>query len=597
MHRVHQSANRRRHQQPRSDRRQTSSSSSSALVLTAILALSASTTSDALAFPSFRRTHHDHTGGTVSLVPHGPVPRGGSPSDIIVVLPPSSRPSTTTTTNTRGSTLSLWNPITSVMNSNRLASSASASAAAVAVLPQPPPRPPNTVWSNISSGMIDVKHVTRRSARRVRRRVVCMVNMSVLRGVVRKERGAVGRAERGGGSGRLLPLERSMAMAMARSATATATAGRENNFKHHTTPRSVLRIGVLSALIHRMSIIGRKKNKNMSRRGLSSDSAVLATRVVMVMDHEQPSLDDTVLGDLDKWQELENVMNGMTVGNKALEQAASISSSEVVLQGRRKDNKSIEILKASSSSSSTTTSPRSFAPTSGSSVADRTSDTFVIETPFFPIILPKSWEPKVAGVPSSSNGISATTIDKDTVTVTSNTHDIIVNVANDMSAADESVKPSPQLLQAATQPLLPKDVFKSFTGRELYYPESMDALTESGLQISLDNGLNQHVNWVGEKKTDKFLKDHGQDNGSGSRVGSDASWYEALDSSQEVLVWAGKFMSRNGYGAELPVIKTTSIIHQSPRYLAELLMDSNQVKVYNKMSLGRTDEKVFQTGM
>ena len=31
--------------------------------------------------------------------------------------------------------------------------------------------------------------------------------------------------------------------------------------------------------------------------------------------------------------------------------------------------------------------------------------------------------------------------------------------------------------------------------------------------------------------------------------------------------------------------------------MAELLMDSEKVKVYNKMSLGRTDEKVFQTGV
>jgi len=80
-------------------------------------------------------------------------------------------------------------------------------------------------------------------------------------------------------------------------------------------------------------------------------------------------------------------------------------------------------------------------------------------------------------------------------------------------------------------------------------------------------------------------------------VGNTDEWYAALDSSQEVLVWAGKSVSKEGYGAELPIIKTTSIIRQSPKYLAELLMDSSKVKVYNKMSLGRTDEKVFQTGV
>jgi hypothetical protein len=80
---------------------------------------------------------------------------------------------------------------------------------------------------------------------------------------------------------------------------------------------------------------------------------------------------------------------------------------------------------------------------------------------------------------------------------------------------------------------------------------------------------------------------------------SSPEWYQALDSSQEVLVWVGKSISSkdDAYGAELPIIKSTSIIHQSPKYLAELLLDSSRVQVYNKMSLGRTDVKVFQTGV
>ncbi len=97
----------------------------------------------------------------------------------------------------------------------------------------------------------------------------------------------------------------------------------------------------------------------------------------------------------------------------------------------------------------------------------------------------------------------------------------------------------------------------------------------------------EYVNWSGDKKTDKFIKEQS------------SSWYEALDSSQEVLVWSGKFIGDKGelYGAELPIIKTTSIIHKSPKYLAELLMDSSKVKAYNKMSLGRDDVEVFQSGV
>ena len=118
----------------------------------------------------------------------------------------------------------------------------------------------------------------------------------------------------------------------------------------------------------------------------------------------------------------------------------------------------------------------------------------------------------------------------------------------------------------------------------------------------------EYVNWSGDKKTDKFIKEHNNNNdgnsndGNGSNDNNDnnksSSWYEALDSSQEVLVWSGKFIGGNDlYGAELPIIKTTSIIHKSPKYLAELLMDSTKVKAYNKMSLGREDVEVFQSGV
>jgi len=109
----------------------------------------------------------------------------------------------------------------------------------------------------------------------------------------------------------------------------------------------------------------------------------------------------------------------------------------------------------------------------------------------------------------------------------------------------------------------------------------------------------EYVNWSGDKKTDKFVKEHGSSSSDNDGDAKSSSWYEALDSSQEVLVWSGKFIGDKGelYGAELPIIKTTSIIHKSPKYLAELLMDSTKVKAYNKMSLGRDDVEVFQSGV
>jgi len=214
------------------------------------------------------------------------------------------------------------------------------------------------------------------------------------------------------------------------------------------------------------------------------------------------------------------------------------------------------------------------------------TETYVIETPLFPIILPKAWE-----LPSAS--ASAAQTPPTTAETSSATLEISVAVERTASAVADAAeaKPSPQLLQAATLPLLPKSLMGSFTGREFYHPETVEALAQTGIAMALGEGSSEWVDWSGEKKTDGFLRAHGTD----GRAGATKEWYTALDSSREVLVWSGKSVSRDGHGAELPFIKTTSIVNQSPKYLAELLMDSSRVKVYNKMSLGRTDEIVFQT--
>lgn len=214
-----------------------------------------------------------------------------------------------------------------------------------------------------------------------------------------------------------------------------------------------------------------------------------------------------------------------------------------------------------SSSSPTSSSP-------SHSLIESSDTSWIIETPFFPIILPKSWEPSTAAtIPVHQESLSTTEI-------------MEISVAIEQQETILS-KPSLQTLQMATQPLIPKSAWATFQGNEFYYPESMELLSQTGLRMALDDNI---VNWVGEKKTTKFLQDHSD------------SLTEALVSSQEVLAWSGKFSS-DGYGSELPVIKTMAVVNKSPEYLADLLMDSNKVKAYNKMSLGRSDEEVFQSGM
>eukprot|EP00804_Cyclotella_cryptica_P001599 CCRYP_014939-RA/>CCRYP_014939-RA protein AED:0.04 eAED:0.04 QI:151/1/1/1/1/1/2/611/601 len=217
------------------------------------------------------------------------------------------------------------------------------------------------------------------------------------------------------------------------------------------------------------------------------------------------------------------------------------------------------------------------------SVPQESTGSWIIETPLFPIILPKSWEPLSAAESAS--------IKESSTVVTSEFMEISVALEEEEEVL---MKPSLQTLQTATQPLVPKASWSTLKGNEFYYPESMEMLARTGLVMALGNA--QVVDWVGEKKTVRFLQDHcGSD--SQHHLNSPNSLTEALTTSQEVLVWSGKFTSSDGQGAELPIVKTMAVIDKSPKYLAELLMDSNKVRIYNKMSLGRSDELVFQMGV
>lgn len=60
-----------------------------------------------------------------------------------------------------------------------------------------------------------------------------------------------------------------------------------------------------------------------------------------------------------------------------------------------------------------------------------------------------------------------------------------------------------------------------------------------------------------------------------------------------VLLWTGKFQ-HGLYGSELPAVRAVGIIPASPKALFDLLIDSDRVKEYNKLSLGRQDLLVLQ---
>ncbi len=182
-------------------------------------------------------------------------------------------------------------------------------------------------------------------------------------------------------------------------------------------------------------------------------------------------------------------------------------------------------------------------------------------------------------------------------------------------------EPSPAILAGIIKPLIPKSIWYSLTGREFYYPSTLSKLIQTSLQIATCSGDGDsvsdsdstsssdcNVDWKpADSKTKKLLLENDKmndgDNGNEER---DELVRNALLNDGQILVWMGKFMNNKnskkdvvneGYGSNLPLIKTISIIPLSPKKFAELLMDSDKVQSYNKMSLGRKDVVVFQQGV
>ena len=154
---------------------------------------------------------------------------------------------------------------------------------------------------------------------------------------------------------------------------------------------------------------------------------------------------------------------------------------------------------------------------------------------------------------------------------------------------DTPTKPSPQeLLWGIVQPLIPKLIWTNLTGKEFTHnPSTIAALLSTGIQMATSS-TSDFCEWTPADSTTKSFQDL-----------TIQEQQEAL-SRGEILSWRGsvpKSIQEEYYGADLPLVKTTSIIHMSPRDMASLLIDSSKVPLYNKMSLGRRDEVVFQEGI
>lgn len=123
-------------------------------------------------------------------------------------------------------------------------------------------------------------------------------------------------------------------------------------------------------------------------------------------------------------------------------------------------------------------------------------------------------------------------------------------------------------------------------------PIAIERLADFGMNATMNRPM-----WCPDSKTERALQ-----RGSCPRWMKDTfkpgcvKLQESDSLATDVLVWSGSF--KHGlYGSDLPAIRAAGIINMSARALMELLVDSDRVKEYNKMSLGRTDLQIFQHDM
>ena len=142
--------------------------------------------------------------------------------------------------------------------------------------------------------------------------------------------------------------------------------------------------------------------------------------------------------------------------------------------------------------------------------------------------------------------------------------------------------PSAELLHELTQPLVKTHVWEELSGQEFNNPSMIEAMTRTGLFIAEKAKHNEWITWKAADKTTS----QAQQDGNEEQVLQDGG----------ILVYLGKW-KKEGYGSNVPAVKSISIIDMSPKDLAELLLDSSRVKTYNKMSVGRKDVRVMQSGV
>jgi hypothetical protein len=128
-------------------------------------------------------------------------------------------------------------------------------------------------------------------------------------------------------------------------------------------------------------------------------------------------------------------------------------------------------------------------------------------------------------------------------------------------------------------------------------PPCVSAVVNALFEIGFESAMDDSERWVPERttaiilnqRTQQLLKNDGHDRG------PMGPWPNAA-CGDEVLVWTAQ-CGHDGYGSEYPMVRARGLLPTSAYDMIELLLDSNRVKEYNKMSLGRENEHFFAKGV
>ncbi len=126
--------------------------------------------------------------------------------------------------------------------------------------------------------------------------------------------------------------------------------------------------------------------------------------------------------------------------------------------------------------------------------------------------------------------------------------------------------------------------------------EGVSAVVNALFDIGLESAMDNSERWAPERATAKFLSQRAQQlEDDGQCIGPIGPWPNAAYGDQ-VLIWTAS-CGHEGYGAEYPMVRARGLLPTSARDMIDLLMDSERVKEYNKMSLGRENEHFFSKGV